>query len=157
VTVRILSRGAAAATAGVALLGLFGAGSAGAANEYQGQTYGDASSAISNSGSKPVIATRVGEYLPLAQCLVTGSRSTNFLNSSGQAGGGTVLLDINCGYPFAYNGHPGFSRQSQEGGSAYQQALQAAQQQQQQQQEAAAAAGGDGSTASGGGSAASGG
>ena len=145
-----LARGAAVAVGATALLVLFGSGSAGAVNEYQGQTYGDASASISGSGARPVIATRVGEYLPLAQCLVTGSRSTGFLNSSGQAGGSTVLLDINCGYPFAYNGKPGFSRQSQEGGAAYQQALEAAQQQQQQQEEAAAAAAGGGSAASGG-------
>jgi len=149
VVIKLLARGGAATLGAAALLALFGSGSAGAVNEYEGQTYGDAASSISGSGARPVIATRVGEYLPLAQCLVTGSRSTGFLNSSGQAGGSTVLLDINCGYPFAYNGKPGFSRQSQEGGAAYQQALEAAQQQQQQQEEAAAAAAG-GSAASGG-------
>ena len=149
---KLLLRVGTAATAATASLVLFGAGTAGAVNEYEGQTYGDAASAISGSGAKPIIATRVGEYLPLAQCLVTGSRNTGFLNSSGQAGGSSVLLDINCGYPFAYNGHPGFSRQSQEGGAAYQQALEAAQQQQQQQEEAAAAAAADGSGGSSGGS-----
>ena len=143
---KLLARGAAATAGATALLVLFGSGSAGAVNEYEGQTYGDAAAAISGSGARPVIATRVGEYLPLSQCLVTGSRNTGFLNSSGQAGGSSVLLDLNCGYPFAYNGHPGFSRQSQEGGAAYQQALEAAQEQQKQQEEAAAAAaGGDGS------------
>ena len=148
---KLLFRGGTTTVGAAALLVLFGSGSAGAINEYEGQTYGDAASSISGSGAQPVIATRVGEYLPLAQCLVTGSRSTNFSNSSGQARGSSVLLDINCGYPFAYNGHPGFSRQSQEGGAAYQQALEAAQQQQQQQEEAAAAAAAEGGGASSGG------
>lgn len=147
---KVLVRGGTATVGAAALLVLFGSGTAGAINEYEGQTYGDASASISGSGARPVIATRVGEYLPLAQCLVTGSRSTGFLNSSGQAGGSTVLLDLNCGYPFAYNGKPGFSRQSQEGSAAYKQALEAAQQQQQQQEEAAAAAAGGGSAATGG-------
>ena len=61
----------------------FGSGIASAVNEYAGQTYNDAAQAISDAGQSPVIATRVGSFLPTGSCMVTGSRSANFLDSSG--------------------------------------------------------------------------
>ena len=94
--------------AAAALLLAFGSGSASAINEYSGQTYGDAASAISSSGQSAVIATKEGSYLPLDQCLVTGSRT-----SSGQSG--KVLLDLDCNDTSALNGHPGNSVTSPEG------------------------------------------
>ena len=81
---------------------------AGAVNEYVGQTYADAASSIKGSGGTPVIASRIGEYLPTEQCEVTASRK-------GQAGGkSAVLLNLNCS-DTAINGHPGFSATSPEG------------------------------------------
>jgi len=88
------------------LVALFGSGSA-AANpwdDYAGQTYEEAASSISDWGT-PVIATRVGSYLPTEQCMVTGSRSAN----------GTMLLDLNCNDTSAFNGHPGNSVATPEG------------------------------------------
>ena len=88
------------------LVALFGSGSA-AANpwdDYAGQTYEEAASSISDWGT-PVIATRVGSYLPTEQCMVTGSRSAN----------GTMLLDLYCNDTSAFNGHPGNSVATPEG------------------------------------------
>lgn len=76
-----------------------GSGSAAANNEYSGQTYADAASAISSSGGSAVVATKEGSYLPLDECVVTGSRQSN----------GKVLLDLNCNDTSALNGHPGNS------------------------------------------------
>lgn len=98
----------------------FGSGIASATNEYAGQTYNDAAQAISDAGQSPVIATRVGSFLPTGSCMVTGSRSANFLDSSGTSAGGTVLLYLNCNNSFAAAGVPGNSIGSPEGRQARQ-------------------------------------
>jgi len=105
--------GAAAASAAV-----FGSGIASANNEYVGQTYADASQAISDAGESATIATRVGSFLPTEQCVVTGSRPANFLDSSGTNPGGRVLLNLNCNNTFATAGVPGNSIGSPEGRAA---------------------------------------
>ena len=56
-----LTSGAVGATA--VSMAVFGSGVA-AADDYAGQTYADASSALSDAGLKGVIATRVGDALP---------------------------------------------------------------------------------------------
>lgn len=98
----------------------FGSATAAANNEYAGQTYNDAAQAISDSGQSPVVATRVGSFLPTGSCIVTGSRSANFLDSSGTSPGGTVLLYLNCNNSFAAAGVPGNSIGSPEGRQARQ-------------------------------------
>lgn len=98
----------------------FGSGTASAVNEYAGQTYNDAAQAISDSGQSPVIATRVGSFLPTGSCMVTGSRNSSFLDSSGVNPGGRVLLDLNCNNTFAAAGVPGNSIGSPEGRAARQ-------------------------------------
>ena len=116
----------------------FGSGTAAAINEYAGQTYADAAQAISDAGQSPVIATRVGSFLPTDQCTVTGSRSANFLDSSGTNGGGRVLLYLNCNNSFAAAGVPGISIGSPEGRQArqdYEDKLAEAQAQAQQSQQ----------------------
>lgn len=133
---RIAAVAAAAASAAV-----FGAGTAAAINEYEGQTYADAANAIGQNGGTAKIASKVGSFLPTSQCVVTGSHNASFLDSSGNNPGGVVLLDLNCNYMFALPGVPGNSLASQEGKAAHDQAVQQAQEQQQQaqaQQEAAA-------------------
>jgi hypothetical protein len=115
-----------------------GSGTASAINEYAGQTYADAAQAISDSGQSAVIATRVGSFLPTDQCQVTGSRSANFLDSSGTNPGGQVLLYLNCNNSFAAAGVPGNSIGSPEGRQArqdYEDKLAEAQAQQQQSEE----------------------
>lgn len=97
-------------------------------NEYAGQTYGDASQTIQQSGGADTIATVVGDQLPTSQCRVTGSRSASFLDASGSNPGGRVLLDLNCNTDLASQGNPGNSaaspgdRQAQEDQQAQRQA-----------------------------------
>ncbi|MDQ1319119.1 MAG: hypothetical protein QG655_362 [Actinomycetota bacterium] len=136
-----LIRGAAVAGGAVALLAVFGAGTATAINEYEGMTYSDAANAVYNSGGTPVISSKVGSFLPTSQCMVTGSHKGSFLDSSGNNSGSKVMLDLNCNYMFALPGVPGNSKASPEGKAAYDQAVQQAeraQQQAQAEQEAAA-------------------
>jgi hypothetical protein len=70
----------------VVWLPMFGAGVANA-DDYAGQTYGDASSALSDAKLKGVIATRTGDTLPNDNCIVThqgrrlGSRGTSWARS----------------------------------------------------------------------------
>ena len=137
---KTFTRGVAAAGAATALVALFGVGTAAAINEYEGQTYADAANAISQSGGTAKIASKVGSFLPTNSCIVTGSRTASFLDSSGNNAGGQVLLDLNCNYMFALPGVPGNSHASQEGKAAYEQAVQAAQEQQAQQAQEQAAA-----------------
>ncbi len=138
-----LTRSVVAAGGAAALFALFGSGSAAAINEYVGQTYNDAATAISQAGSTAIIATREGSFLPTGACIVTGSRTASFLNSSGTNSGAKVLLDLNCNYMFALPGVPGNSLASPEGKAAHDAAVQKAQEQQaaaQAEQEAAAQA-----------------
>ena len=117
---------------------VFGSGTASAINEYAGQTYADAAQAVSDAGQSAVIATRVGSFLPTDQCTVTGSRSANFLDSSGTNPGGKVLLYLNCNNSFAAAGVPGNSIGSPEGRQAradYEQKLADAQAQAEQNQQ----------------------
>jgi hypothetical protein len=117
-----------------AAFALFGSGSAAAINEYVGQTYNDAANAIYNNGQTPVIATRIGEFLPTGACIVKGSRTASFLDSSGN-NNSKVLLNLNCNYMFALPGVPGNSLGSPEGRAA-----RAAAEQQYAEQQAAAQA-----------------
>ncbi len=98
---------------------IFGAGIASADNEYAGLTYEKAAESISNSGGTAVIASRVGDYLPTNQCLVTGSRTPNFLDSSGNTRGGQVLLYLNCNDTNTA-GRPGYSVMTPQGKKAQQ-------------------------------------
>lgn len=109
-------------------LALVNAGQSLADNEYAGQTYGEASQAIQQSGGTDTIATVVGDQLPTSQCRVTGSRSASSLDAGGNSPGGRVLLDLNCNTDLASPGNPGNSaaspqgRQTQEDQQAQQQA-----------------------------------
>lgn len=133
---RALFRGATSAGGAAALLAVFGTGSAAAINEYAGQTYADAASAISEAGQTPVISSKIGSFLPTEKCIVEGSHNGSFLDSSGNSTG-KVLLDLNCNYMFALPGVPGNSHASPEGKAAYEDALQKAQEAQEQEQAAA--------------------
>ncbi|WP_313672961.1 hypothetical protein [Mycolicibacterium sp.] len=99
------------------LVSVCGSGVAGAVNEYKGLTYEKAAASISRGGT-PVIASRIGSYLPTEKCIVTGSRTGGFLDSSGNSRRGIVLLDLNCNAPAAASGHPGNSAATPEGKDA---------------------------------------
>lgn len=90
------------------LLMVCGTASAGAVNEYVDMTYEKASSQISAGGRTAVIATRVGDYLPMEQCIVVGSRAVK---------GGKTLLNLNCNNGIA-GSHPGNSLSSPAGQKA---------------------------------------
>ncbi len=92
---------------------LFGAGSASAVDEYKGLTYEQVLQYTSNVK----VASRVGQDLPTAQCIVTGSRNSSSLDSSGNYRGYTVLLDINCNDPMTA-GHGGYSVMTPQGKEA---------------------------------------
>lgn len=148
---KAMGRGIAVIGGAAALLAAFGSGSAAAVNEYKGMTYADAANAIYQNGGTPVIATKEGSFLPTNQCMVVGSRTGNFLNSSGTNPGGKTMLDLNCNYMFALPGVPGNSLASPEGRAARanaeqqaaeQQAAAQAAQQAAQEAQAAAEAGG---------------
>ncbi|MGY4709489.1 hypothetical protein ACXDF8_08050 [Mycolicibacterium sp. CBM1] len=111
--------GIGAVGAATASFAMFGSGVAAAVNEYAGMTYADAAQAISDSGQSATVATKVGSFLPTDQCTVTGSRSADFLDSSGTSAGGRVLLYLNCNNSFAAAGVPGNSVGSPEGRQAY--------------------------------------
>jgi hypothetical protein len=95
---------------------ILGAGPANAVDEYKGLTYEKALEYM--GGQTPIIASRVGSYLPTEQCIVSGSRSGGFLDSSGNSRGG-ILLDLNCN-DTKTAGHPGYSVMTPQGKEAQQ-------------------------------------
>ena len=111
------ARGVGLVGGATTLLALFGSGSAAAINDYVGQTYNDAATAIYNNGQSPVISTRFGSFLPTGACVVSSSRTASSLDSSGNSSS-RVLLDLNCNYMFALPGVPGNSLGSPEGRAA---------------------------------------
>jgi hypothetical protein len=99
-------------------MAFFGTGLA-AADDYAGQTYGDASSAISDAGKKAVIASRAGDTLTDDKCVVTHSQSAPWIKGDNFAAvTDTVLLSLNCNASVASAKEPGNSAGSPEGMAA---------------------------------------
>ena len=114
---KTLTRGVAGAAALVVFFGsnmFFGSNPASAINEYVGLTY---EQVMNRTRGRAVIATRVGQYLPTEQCIVTGSRRATFLDSSGN-NKGKVLVDLNCHDPMTTAGHSGYSVATPQGKKA---------------------------------------
>jgi hypothetical protein len=110
----------AATTVGAAAVSMafFGSGIA-AADDYSGQTYGDASKAISDAGKKAVIASRAGDTLTDDDCIVTHSQSAPWIKGDDFAPvTDTVLVNLNCNSTVATNKDPGNSAGSPEGRAA---------------------------------------
>jgi hypothetical protein len=102
-----------------------------AADDYSGQTYSDASKAISDAGKKAVIASRAGDTLSDDECIVTHSQSAPWIKGdSFSAVTDTVLVNLNCNATVATAKDPGNSAASPEGKAA----IAKAQEQQQQAQ-----------------------
>lgn len=90
---------------GAALAFMFGAtANANPYDSYAGRTYAQVLEARGGDASSIKIASRVGEYLPTDQCVVTGSRRI----SSG------VAVDLNCNDQMGAV-RPGYSLASPEG------------------------------------------
>lgn len=99
-------------------MAFFGSGVA-AADDYSGQTYGDASKAISDAGKKAVIASRAGDTLSDDQCVVTHSQSAPWIKGDDFAPvTDTVLVYLNCNATVASAKEPGNSAGSPEGRAA---------------------------------------
>ena len=107
---------AVAATA--ASMAFFGTGIA-AADDYSGQTYSDASKAISDAGQKAVIASRAGDTLSDDDCIVTHSQSAPWIKGDDFSPvTDTVLVYLNCNATVATAKDPGNSAGSPEGKAA---------------------------------------
>lgn len=86
------------------------------ADNYAGQSYSDASSAISGAGKKAVIATSVGDGVSQGDCVVTRSQSAPWLKGDNFSPvKDTVLLFLNCNAKLATAGKSGNSLASPEG------------------------------------------
>jgi hypothetical protein len=116
--------GAVGATA--VSMAAFGTGVA-AADDYTGQTYADASAAISDAGMKAVIATRTGDSLPEDKCVVTHAQQAAWIKGDDFSPvTDTVLLDLNCNAAVASAKASGNSAASPQGRAAIQEQKQAA-------------------------------
>jgi hypothetical protein len=103
-------------------MAFFGSGVA-VADDYSGQTYGDATKAISDAGKKAVIASRAGDTLTDDQCTVTHSQSAPWVKGDDFSPvTDTVLLYLNCNATVATANDPGNSAASPEGKAAIQKA-----------------------------------
>ncbi|SRR5258708_2640874 len=101
------------------------------ADDYAGQTYADATKALSDAKLKGVIASRVGDTLPDDQCVVTHSEQAAWVKGDNFASvTDTVLLHLNCNATVASATTPGNSAASPEGRAALQAAQAAAAQDQ---------------------------
>ncbi|MCX2929548.1 hypothetical protein ORI20_04635 [Mycobacterium sp. CVI_P3] len=86
------------------------------ADDYAGQSYSDASSAISDAGETPVVATSVGDGVSQSDCVVTRSQKASWLKGDNFSPvTDTVLLYLNCDAKLASAGKPGNSLASPEG------------------------------------------
>jgi hypothetical protein len=99
-------------------LALLSAGVA-AADDYAGQTYGDAVGAIQDAGKKVVISSRSGNAPAGDNCLVTHSESAPWRKGNSFAKvTNTVLLDLNCNAKVASATQAGNSAASPAGRAA---------------------------------------
>ncbi len=86
------------------------------ADAYAGQSYSDASSAISGAGKKAVIASAVGDAVGQGDCVVTRSQSAPWLKGDNFSPvTDTVLLYLNCNAKLATAAQSGNSLASPEG------------------------------------------
>ena len=89
------------------------------ADDYSGQTYGDAADHLSAAGKTAVVSTRSGDTLPQDKCVVTHSQSAPWLKGKGFTPvTNTVLLDLNCNAKVATAKDPGNSAASPAGRAA---------------------------------------
>jgi hypothetical protein len=113
---------ATAVGAAAVVMSFLGAGAA-AADDYAGQTYGDASSAISDAGQKAVIQSRAGDTLDDDDCIVTSSQTAPWLKGDDFSPvTDTVLVNLNCNATVATAKDPGNSAASPEGRAAIKEA-----------------------------------
>lgn len=111
------------------------------ADDYAGQTYADATSALAAAGLKGVVASRSGDAGSNDDCVVSSSEKAPWHKGDHFAPvTDTVLLNLTCGAGVASATKAGNSAASPAGRAAIQAAKQKALQQQQQQAAAQAKA-----------------
>ena len=107
------------AAAGIAATISVGAGIAGAVPDVVGQTYQDAVQSIQATGSKPVIATRIGGRTDESQCIVTNAWAhTPVTQVFEKPKYDEVMVALNCTAAVASAVSPGNSAGSPEGRQA---------------------------------------
>lgn len=112
---KFIALGLGTVALGAASITFFGAGVA-AADDYSGESYSDAASAISGAGQKAVIATSVGSGVSQADCVVTRSEKAPWLKGDNFSPvTDTVLLFLNCNAKLASATAAGNSLASPEG------------------------------------------
>lgn len=112
---KLIALGLGTAALGAASILFLGAGVA-AADDYVGQSYSDAASAISGAGDKAVIAASVGDSVSQSNCVVTRSQKASWLKGNNFSPvTDTVLLFLNCNAKLATPATPGNSLASPEG------------------------------------------
>jgi hypothetical protein len=118
-----LSVYAAALGATAVSMAFLGSGVAAAADDYTGQTYADASEAISKAGKKAVITTRAGDGLSDDNCVVTSSEDAPWLKGDDFSPvTDTVLVNLNCNAAVATATKSGNSAASPAGRAALKEA-----------------------------------
>ncbi|MFN6550742.1 hypothetical protein ACP6C7_19240 [Mycolicibacterium septicum] len=104
-----------------------------AADDYAGQKYSDAQSALADAGMKGVVATRSGDSEADDDCVVASSEKAPWLKGDNFSPvTDTVLLNLNCSAGVASAKTPGNSAASPEGRAAIAAAKQQAEEEQQQ-------------------------
>jgi hypothetical protein len=90
---------------------------AGGPPDVTGKKYGDASSALQNSGFSPVVSTTVGDRVGWSDCLVTFVQAHDAAPPPNSHGSVThqALVSLNCEATVASATKPGYSAQSPEG------------------------------------------
>ena len=103
----------------LALSTVFGTGVA-AADDYAGQKYSDAQSAISGAGMTAVVSTAVGDQKAWPDCVVTRAQQRTVQPPANSSGSATtqMLVSLNCDAGVASATAPGNSAASPEGKAA---------------------------------------
>ncbi|KWX21355.1 hypothetical protein AFM11_25905 [Mycolicibacterium wolinskyi] len=129
---KLLAKAAVAVGLSGVPMGLLATGVA-AADDYAGQTYADAQSALADAGMKGVVSTRSGDSLSDDDCVVTSSEQAPWLKGDDFAPvTDTVLLNLNCNAGVATAKASGNSAASPEGRAALKKAKDEAEQEQEQ-------------------------
>lgn len=108
----IIRFGAVASAASILAFTTALLGAGGAAADYVGETYADASDAMDEDGVDAIVATRVGDTLEQDDCIVTAAWSAPFLRDAGDEfthSEDEILVSLNCAGGFATTTKPGAS------------------------------------------------
>ncbi len=109
---KLIGIGCGAIAAAGATMALVGHGTATAAPDVSGQTYGKAKQSLAGWGLNPIVATRVGDRVADDNCIVDRVQDANFVSGTGSAASNTVYVYLNCYGNVASTTSPGYSAQN---------------------------------------------